>query len=387
MDTYKVNLIEQTLQRAINNREIAGANILILDKGEETYYTHMGLADVEANKPIERNSIFRLYSMTKPVTAVAVMLLMERGIIDLMDPVCKYIPGFMYQKVDFGNRLVPAKHDLNIKELLNMTSGLLYDGENITGMETVKLFEKLGTRLFSENPMTTMEFANELGLVPLHFQPGDSWNYGTSADVLGAVLEVASGKQFGDFLMEELFRLLNMVDTDFYVPNEKEHRLVSVYETTKTGLQLYEGNHLGIINKMNRKPSFQSGGAGLVSTVDDYAKFAKMLLNDGTYEGRKILTKRTVEFLTTQVLDNKQSENFREWNNLVGYSYGNLMRVCTSPELGAGIMSKGEYGWDGWLGCYFANLPKEHKTILIMMQKKDAGTIAFTRKIRNIILS
>lgn len=387
MDKNKKDLIEKALQKAVDNYEIAGANILVIDEGQETYYNQIGLADIATNEKIKRDTIFRLYSMTKPVTAVATMILMERGEIDLMDPVYKYIPGFENQKVAVGGGFEKVKHDVTIKELLNMTSGLLYGGDNVAGTATSKVLEELDERLFTDEPMTTLELANEIGCLPLDFQPGESWNYGISADILGAVIESATDKSFGEFLKEELFEPLGMVDTGFFVPKEKQSRLAKTYETTEQGLLLYKGNNLGITNKMEFEPSFQSGGAGLVSTVDDYAKFATMLMNDGTFNGKTILSKKTVEFLTTQTLDEMQYQNFRNWNSFIGHSYGNLMRVCTNPELGSGILSKGEYGWDGWLGCYFANLPEEEKTILIMMQKKDAGTTALTRKLRNIILS
>lgn len=387
MDYIKKELINDVLQRAIQNNEIAGGSLLVLKHGEELFYAQKGYADIETNTLIQRDTIFRLYSMSKPITAVAAMILMERGKIDLMDPVCRYLKGFKNQKFVNGNQLEPLRYDMNIKELLNMTSGLLYGGETITGKETIKVFDEIDQRLFTDYGMTTVEFANKLGQIPLAFHPGDSWSYGTSADVLGAVIEVASGKKFADFLRDELFEPLGMMDTDFYVPEDKQYRLAKTYETTEQGLVLYQGNHLGIINKMDRSPNFQSGGAGLVSTIDDYAKFAAMLINGGTIHHNTILRKNTVTFLTTQVLDSMQSVNFRNWHTLGGYSYGNLMRIGKNPELGGGIISLGEYGWDGWLGCYFANMPKEDTTILIMMQKKDGGTTSLTRKLRNIILS
>ncbi len=385
METSKQ--IDDVMGMAIENQEVAGVSLLLMRDGEEVYYHNDGYADIGAGEKLKRDTIFRLYSMSKPVTAAATMILMERGLVDLMDPVSKFLPGFKGQQVAVEGGLAPVVHDVTLKELLNMTSGLLYGGDNVTGKKTESLINTLEERLLSVEPMTTIEVMNKLGEIPLAFQPGSSWFYGTSADVLGAVVEVVSGKSFGTFLSDEIFAPLNMGDTGFYVPADERHRLAKVYGETESGLEVYTDNRLGIINAMDREPAFESGGAGLVSTIDDYAKFATMLQNGGVYEETRILKENTVKFLTTQVLNEPQMKSYRDWHTLAGYSYGNLMRVGTNPELAGMFIGEGEYGWDGWLGCYFANLPKEGLTILMMMQKTDAGTTSLARKLRNILLA
>ena len=380
--------IEAVLRTAIAHKELAGASCLIILDGKEIFYHHQGHADVAQGIPIQRDSLFRLYSMTKPVTAAAVMILFERGLLDLFDSVSRYLPGFKNQKAAVNGNLVPITREMTIKDLLNMTSGLVYPSDGPAGQGTAALFEEMDKRLLSDQPMSTLEAMNGLGQIPLAFMPGEQWAYGTSADVLGAIVEVVSQKSFGIFLQDELFGPLGMVDTGFYVPKEKRHRLAITYGNNESGeLEVYSGNNLAIINAMDRVPAFESGGAGLVSTIDDYAKFAMMLMNGGSYNDKRILNPGTVRFLTTQVLDDGQMTNFRNWYTLLGHSYGNLMRVVTQPELTGIAASQGEYGWDGWLGCYFANLPKEKLTLLLMMQKKDAGTTGLTRKLRNIIVS
>lgn len=380
--------IEKTVKAAIENKETAGTNILILHKGNEVYYHEDGWADMEQKKPVQRDSIFRLYSMTKPVTAVAVMVLLERGEIDLFEPVSRYLPGFKKQKVIQNGDFESPIREITIRDLLNMTSGLLYPDENPAGRKTAEVFEELDRRLFSGSPMTTMELADKLGKVPLAFHPGEKWAYGTSADILGALVEQVSGQRFGEFLSKEIFEPLGMKDTAFYVPDEKQHRLACVYESLEgKPMARYTGNHLGIIHDQDKSPAFESGGAGLFSTIDDYALFANMLMNGGRLDNERILKEQTVNFLTTQGLEETQMVSFRNWNTLAGFTYGNLMRVMVRPDLAGGLVRKGEYGWDGWLGCYFANFPAEELTILLMMQKKDAGTIPLTRKLRNIILS
>mgnify|MGYP000340927096 FL=1 len=342
-------------------------------------------------KPVSRDSIYRLYSMSKPITATAVMILVERGLIDLADPVCRYLPGFCGQMVAAADGHVEKPwRDVTIQDLVNMTSGLVYDGNHLTGKQTEALFAEViqGLDEGEGGAYGTVEIANRLGQIPLAFQPARSWCYGTSADVAGALVEVVSGMRFGDFLEKEIFTPLEMVDTGFWVPEEKQSRLVKTYECNEGKPSvLYTGNHLGIRNAMDRRPAFESGGAGLVSTIDDYSHFAQMLLNGGSYKGKQILSPAMVRFMTGHVLSAEQQEVFERegmaW--LEGFSYGNFMRVLVNPGRSTTLGSKGEYGWDGWLGCYFANAPQDQMTILMMTQKKDSGTFRMTRLLRNTI--
>lgn len=377
--------LEKVLRDAIGNKECAGANMMILKKGKEIFYHQDGCADLEEGLPIERDTIFRMYSMTKPVTAAAAMILLERGVIDLYEPVSKFLPGFKNQAVAVGDQLFSVEREVNIKDLLSMTSGLVYGGDDKAGQETEALFEEIDSRLLGDSPVSTYEAMNRLGKCALAFQPGSAWQYGTSADVLGAVVEVAGGMRFGEFLEKEIFEPLDMKDTAFWVPGEKRSRLAKTYEYDKNGeLIPYHGNHLGIISNMDRVPAFESGGAGLASTIDDYARFAGMLMNDGSLDGVRILKPKTVEYLTSCTLAPEQQKYL--WPALGGHSYGNLMRVMTDCGKAGILASPGEYGWDGWLGAYFCNCPREKLTFLFMMQKTDSGTTALTRKLRNIIL-
>ncbi|MCM3626054.1 beta-lactamase family protein [Paenibacillus glycanilyticus] len=388
LDQTAISQIKATLRKGIEHNEVAGANFMVIKDGREIFYHEDGLADREAGRPITRDTVFRLYSMTKPVTATAVMILVERGEIDLFDSVSRYLPGFKNQKVEQNGELVPVERDTNIHDLLDMTCGLGYGGASLSGQATEALFREVDERLLGESPLGTVEFMNRLGEAPLAYQPGAYWSYGTSADVLGAVIEVVSGMRFGEFLQKELFGPLGMKDTGFWLPEEKRGRLVKTYaDNGEGGLTLYTGNHLGIIHQMDRDPAFESGGAGLVSTIDDAAKFTTMLMNNGTLNGVQILRPATVAYLTTSTLNDQQQKGFESWHTLTGHSYGNLMRVMTDTKTAGILASPGEYGWDGWLGAYFANCPHDGVTILFMIQKKDAGTTALTRKLRNIVMS
>ena len=378
--------LEKVLRDAIGNKECAGANLMVLKEGKEIFYLEDGYADLEEGLHIKRNTIFRMYSMTKPVTAAAAMILLERGVIDLYEPVSKFLPGFKNQAVAEGDQLFSLEREVNVKDLLSMTSGLVYGGNDKAGQETEAFFEEVDVRLLSDNPVSTFEAVNRLGRCALAFQPGSAWQYGASADVLGAVVEVAGDMRFGEFLEKEIFEPLGMKDTAFWVPAEKRNRLAKTYEYDQNGnLTPYFGNHLGIISSMDRIPAFESGGAGLASTIDDYARFANMLMNDGSLDGVQILRPKTVEYMTNCTLTPEHQKYI--WPALGGYSYGNLMRVMTDCSKAGIVSSPGEYGSDGWLGAYFCNCPKDKLTILFMMQKTDSGTTPLTRKLRNIILS
>lgn len=385
--------IRHAIKTAIANKEVMGINVLVEAEGEQWLYCEEGMANLENGREIKRDTIFRLYSQTKPVTAVAAMILMERGELDFCQPVGELLPVFLHSRVVKENGVTDSTRPMLIHDLLRMTSGLVYpDVSNEAGKAVHDVFEEACIRLNTNHPVTTMELVNRLGECPLMFEPGSSWEYGTSADVLGAVIEVITGEKLSEFMEDEIFSPLGMRDTAFWVPEEKQERLAAAYETIverdgNRHLVPYTGNHLAICYDMRKPPAFESGGAGLVSTLDDYMRFARMLLNGGIYNGRRILNPQTVKYFVNGMLLPAQQEAFRNWVGLNGYTYGNLMRVCKKPSCSGLLTREGEYGWDGWLGMYFANFPNEKMTILIGTQKKDGGTFTLTRKIRNIILS
>lgn len=387
------NVLKETLKISIENCEVAGANLLVVQDGKEIIYVQEGMADRETGRKIERDTIFRMYSQTKPITAVAAMILMERGLLDFYAPVSEFLPSFAQMCVAKGGERIPCTRQILVNDLLNMTSGLVYpDKGTEAGRAADKVFQEVCSRLHSKEPMTTRELADKLSVCPLSFEPGSSWAYGTSADVLGAVIEVVSGKRLSEFMREEIFEPLGMKDTAFWVPKEKQSRLAKAYETVekengRKELVLYTGDNLAVCNDMANPPAYEAGGAGLASTLDDYSRFAAMLLNEGALDGMQILKPKTVEFFRSGELLPAQQDSFRNWMGLEGYSYGNLMRVCKNPSQSGMMTRKGEYGWDGWLGMYFANFPEEKMTILMGTQKKDGGTFGLTRKLRNVILS
>lgn len=381
--TEKLNRL---LDRAIENGDIAGANLLVLKDGKELAYTEAGYASIEKKRLFKRDTVCRIYSMSKPITATAAMILVERGELEPGQPVSDILNEFKNQKVWEEGRKVPAKRSLLVKDLLNMTSGLPYVDESPGGQEAAHIFEEMDSRLFGDNPMSTMEFAGKAANCGLEFHPGEKWMYGTSADILGAVIEKITGMRYGEFLKNEIFEPLGMKDTGFYISEDKLERLADVYEKTVDGMKLFKTNHLGVKYIKTKPPAFESGGAGLMSTVDDYSKFATMLMQDGIYEGKRILKPCTVKFMTTGKLTPWQQDSlWKSWESMYGYGYSNLMRVMEEPGMAQFMTWKGEYGWDGWLGTYFCNSPVNKVTILMNCQRKDAGTMDVTKRIRNVI--
>ncbi|MCI5699258.1 MAG: beta-lactamase family protein [Lachnospiraceae bacterium] len=380
----------ELIDEAISDGTTAGMSMLVRKDNEEFFYTNRGYKNREEKKEIRRDTIFRLYSMSKPITAAAAMILMEQGKLDLAQPIEEILPGFKGLQVEENGVLRPAGKILTSVHLLNMTSGLTYGGENTKAGKLIgEYLQFCETKMHTDQAVTTEKFANHIGTFPLAFDPDSSWCYGLSADILGAVIEQVSGMRFGEFLEKYLFAPLGMKDTGFWVAPEKRHRLADAYETVGNGdiMIPYRGNHLVISYKMETPPAFESGGAGLVSTIDDYARFAQMLLNGGCLDGVRVMSSRTVEFLTSGSLLTNQQNAMNQWLGMEGYTYSHLMRRVKDTGRTCGISLEGEYGWDGWLGCYFENFPNENMTILIMQQKKDAGTISLTRKLRNVLLS
>ncbi len=389
MEQNKISDLQNAMDRSVKTGETAGSLVMVIKDGKEEYFLKSGYSDLDKKTPLERNSIFRLYSMSKPVTAAATMILVERGMIDLMDQLKYIFPSFNNMKVVENGVPSRAFRDINLFDTFNMTSGLSYPGGDGAGLEVGKVFDAIinGLKEVPGGNVSTLDFADRMGRCPLLFQPGSHWAYGTGADIMGAVIEKVSGMSFGEFLKKEIFAPLGMKDTDFYVPEDKKARLANVYESIGDGkMIIYIGENLGIENPPLNKPAFESGGAGLMSTIDDYAKFTQMLLNNGEYNGVRILSENSVRYLTSGQLTPDQQKDYN-WDGLQGFSYSHFLRIMNEPEKAVSISRKGEYGWDGWLGCYMANIPSDNMTLLIMTQKKDSGTFGLTRKIRNIVLS
>lgn len=384
---------EAVIDKEIRERRIPGANILVTRHGETLYSGNFGMADVERNIPMKSDTLFRMFSMSKMVTSCAAMILFERGQIGMNDPVGMYLDGFKDQKVfnyETG-KCDPLKSPMTIGNLLNMTSGLCYPDEaNIPTRMTIDLFDEI-SKAQDEGKLTgTVDFANRMGKLPLMFKPGSRWNYGTSADVMGAVVEVVSGMRYGEFLQKEIFDPIGMNETGFYLPAGKENRFAQVYrvlpdeaDETKSRLSVYTDKSLGM-EGYSKAPAFESGGAGLVSTIEDYRKFGQALLNGGKAEnGNRILGAKTVKFMRTPAVS-EEMLSVANWDSLKGYGYGNFNRVLMDSARGGTNAPVGEYGWDGWLGTYITLDPEDDFLFEYFIQICDSGTTEIVKRLRSI---
>ena len=381
MYDYKETM-DKILRSEVESGFVKGASALILHKGKELYFNAFGMADVARGILMKRDTIIHLYSMSKPITAAAVMVLAERGDIDLWDPVSKYLPCFAGQKVwDNEKGEIPANREPAIFDLLNMTSGIPYpDGSTEPGRRMEKVVQELVARRERGERVDTQEYMRGFASVPLCYQPGGPWMYGFSADVLGGVVEAVSGKTFGQFLRDELFDPLDMPDTGFFVPREILNRLAQHYEPTEDGRLIpHLGSHLG--EYYGEDVAFESGGAGMVSTLDDYSHFGMMMVSGGLYKGRQILGRKTVEFMTKNRLDDGQKATFH-WDSNRGCGYGCLMRVLEDQGAAGTNASLGEFGWDGWTGNYVTMDPSEEFVLLYFIQRCGAGTTPAVRRLR-----
>lgn len=355
--------IDRLMQEEIDYKGAVGTICMAFHDNEEVYRGVFGKDNLTDDKQLDYDSIFKMFSMTKPITAVAVNMLIERGKLSKEDYVDTYLEGFKKLSIiDNEGNISPIDARIKIKDLLSMTAGLEYPND------MTKAGFYLGDKLFwpmeqayPDKMVPTVELMNKVGEMPLLYAPGEHWNYSLCADVLGAVVEVITGMSYGEFLKKNIFEPLEMVDTDFYVPEDKLDRFVTMHDLQNGEYVPWDYSFLGTYNR-RYKPAFESGGAGLVSTPNDYVKFALMLCNEGTLPGKflksgkdvTILKSETVRGFMKGTLDAKQKET-ATWDSLVGYNYDNLMRVLEDTEVaGLNGPAVGEFGWDGWAGTYFS---------------------------------
>ncbi|MCE5344415.1 MAG: beta-lactamase family protein [Eubacteriales bacterium] len=379
--------IAHVMDEATRGGETPCALTLLWRHDEEAFFYASGHADLGRSTPICRDSIFRLYSLTKPMTAVAAMTLVERGALDLLAPVSDFLEGFQEQRVAVSDtETEPVKRPMQVRDLFSMTSGLCYPGEaSPAERATAALFLAFDQEIAEDNAPRTLDVANRIGQLPLLFHPGEKWQYGTSADVLGAIIEVVSGKPLDEYMLKAIFAPLGMGDTGFFVPEEKLDRLVTLYERKDSILSPYPEGHLGI-NPYLTRPNYIAGGAGAVSTIDDMLSFARMLLGKGILRGTRVLSPSSVAWLSHNHL-NESQQSCIQWDSMYGYGYGGLVRVLTDPARSCTLGVAGEYGWDGWTGPYMSVCPEEDMALLVFQQLTDSGFTPLTRKIRNIVFT
>ncbi|WP_274649052.1 serine hydrolase domain-containing protein [Paenibacillus humicola] len=339
----------------------AGCACSVIRRGEVLYEEHLGYANLESKKEIGPDTIYRIYSMTKVITCVAALTLYEKGLYLLNDPLDAYLPEFKNPQVfrynAFGSRTVsPAAGPIRVKDLFTMSSGLTYGGDDV---ETARLTrDKMESDV---RPTDMRSLSKALAEIPLAFDPGTHWRYGTSHDVLAAFVEALSGLTFEQYLKKEIFEPLGMTDTSFRIEEGKKDRLCSMYDYA-------EGGELTLNTRMDRNyqpdSRYESGGGGLLSTLADYNRFAQALARGGELDGARILSPKTIQLMATNHLNAEQLKDF----NSPGYGYGLGVRVLIDPAAGGNNATIGEFGWAGLAGSYLLIDPQEELSVVYMQQ-------------------
>ena len=348
VSTQRLKRIRSFLQGYYNSGEVSGFLTVVARRGKIVHFETIGMQDVENNKPVEPDTIFRIYSMSKPITSVAVMMLYEEGHFQLGTPVSRFIPEFKNMKVynEDQTEILDAKKQITIKHLLMHTAGLTYGWGN---KPVDALYREAKIR---EPGSTLVDMVGKLGNIPLVHEPGERWTYSVSTDVLGYLVEVVSGMPFEEFLQTRICGPLGMVDTAFSVPPEKADRFAALYRHNRREgmMKRVSGNAPLAKDELN---FFPSGGGGLVSTAADYMRFSQMLLNGGELDGTRILGKKTVELMRYPHHD--------DW-------FGLGFAVVTDKEPPNILESVGNFSWGGAAATTFWIDPQEELVGLLMTQ-------------------
>jgi len=373
----RLSRIGTWMQGYVDQNKLPGTIAMVARHGKVVYFEHCGMMDVEAAKPMQFDTIFRIYSMTKPVTSVALMMLYEEGRFQLHDPVSRFIPEFADVKVFAGEGQEGSKleREVTIRRLLTHTAGLTYDFFDDSPVDAMYREAEMVSRLpHAVLRVPLREMIQRLVRLPLAYQPGATWRYSMATDVLGYLIEVISGTSLDEFFEERIFKPLGMEDTDFYVPEAKLSRFAAMYGPTESdGMQLFDAPATSAFSRPTR---CLSGGIGLVSTAADYARFAQMLLNGGELDGTarlsspksRLLGRKTVELMTTNHLPDELIPIQLQPHTLHGCGFGLGFRVLVNAAQVGRLGSEGEFGWGGAASTSFFVDPKEDLFGLLLTQ-------------------
>jgi CubicO group peptidase (beta-lactamase class C family) len=398
LDERQLTRITEHLQgRYIDAGRIAGCQIAVVRHGHVGYFRSFGARDLERSEPVEEDTIWRIYSMTKPITGVALMTLYERGLFSLTDPVSRFIPQWrdlqVKERADDGSeRLVAPHRPMTVRDLLMHMSGLGFGG----GPTIEQVFSADRPRGRGATPggrqgsgATLESMIERYATQPLEFHPGTHWYYTVSTDVCGRLVEIISGQPFDDYLSDVLFGPLKMTDTAFRVTDDKVGRLAACYRRdSDKKLVLYDDPE---VSGYRDEPSFLSGGGGLVSTTGDYVRFCRMLLNGGELDGTRILGRKTVELMTVNHLPgggDLQDFAFEQGYGEVGFpgmGFGLTMAVSKSPAQTGVIGSAGEYMWGGAASTAFWIDPAQDLLVVFMTQFIPSGLFNFRGQLKTLI--
>ncbi len=385
LSTERLARIRPWVQRYLDEGKLPGSTTLVARRGQVVYCESLGYSDLEARKPLKADNILRFYSMTKPITAVALLMLYEKGLFQLDDPVSEFIPGFKDMQVYVSGTnsdmvTAPATEPITLHHLLTHTSGLTYGGLNEGPIPDLYVENQVE---FHPQNGSLADVVDRLSQMPLEFQPGSRWNYSVSLDVVGRVVEVIAGQALDTFMQERIFDPLGMTDTAFAVPESKLDRFAALYEKTDdTPLQLKESPRdsdlIGTVETF-------SGGGGLVSTLGDYFRFTEMLRCKGELAGVRLLGRKTVDFMTCNHLPGDLADmgqpTFNE-TTFEGIGFGLGVSVMLDPAKAKVLGTPGEYAWGGYASTAFWIDPVEDMTVIFLTQLIPSSAYPIRRELK-----
>ena len=382
------NIENHITREYIDRKKLPGTLTLVARRGEIAYLKAQGLMDVERNKPMREDTIFRIYSMTKPITSLAMMQLYEQGRFMLNEPVHKYIPAWknlrVYSSGLYPNFITtPTRRPMIIRDLFTHMSGLTYGFMNRTNVDAA--YREL--KLDGSRTLTLDKLIEQLSELPLEFSPGTAWNYSVATDVLGYLVQLLSDKPLPDYFREHIFNPLGMQDTGFRVPREKLDRFAACYAWRPDGFALQDDPHQ---SHYTEDMPFHSGGGGLVSSIDDYFHFAQALCNGGSFNGGRIIGRKTLEFMRMNHLPDNRSlpglsiGPFSE-TPYEGSGFGLGFSVRTDIPSSQANGSVGEYGWGGLASTTFSVDPVEDMVMIFMTQLIPSSSYPIRQELRGIV--
>jgi CubicO group peptidase (beta-lactamase class C family) len=375
LSSEKLEQARAVVHKVIKDGEVAGAIILVARHGKIVFFEAQGIRDVATGKPMEKDTICRFYSMSKPVTSVAALILWEEGRFKLDDPVSKYLPEFKGVKVFTGGtadspKLADPRREMTVRDLMRHTAGLTYGFFSELPVDTLYLKNKI---LEPDASLQTM--IERLGKLPLAYQPGTHFHYSVATDVLGRLVEVVSKKSLDEFLQERLFKPLDMKDTGFFVPEDRRDRLAASHGKNAVGKLIVSDDPAK--SGFLKKPTLLMGGGGLVSTARDYARFCQMLLNSGQLDGQRVLKAETVRLMTSNQLPPEAMplSIMGVQREGVGYGLGFSVRVAASQT-----EPVGEFGWGGAASTHFWISPKDDLFVIALQQLQPLNPVLLRLK-------
>ncbi|MEM7287658.1 MAG: serine hydrolase domain-containing protein [Actinomycetota bacterium] len=387
-DTERLGRVAALADRYVSEGKLAGAQVQVAHQGKAALRHTVGLADVESARPLADDAIYRIYSMTKPITSIALMQLYEQGLVLLEDPVAEFIPEFADPQVWIGGSLTapatrPAQTVMTVKDVLCHTSGLTYGFFFQNNVDAMYREDNLGN--FGLPEQSLGEAIKTLATKPLVFDPGTAWNYSMSTDVCGRLVEVISGRSLDDYIAENVTAPLGMIDTAFHVPADKADRFTSLYVTTpESPLTRMDPS---TDSRYLKPPVMLSGGGGMVGTLDDYQRFADALLNGGELDGNRIIGRKTLEYMTMNHLPGGKSLNELGQSTfseavMQGMGFGLGFSSLVDPAGNGAVSSYGEFAWGGAASTAFWVDPVEEITCVFMTQFLPSSHYPIRRELK-----